>query len=262
MASIKLLDPPDYSGDERQALIDFVLALKKSHIQDFLRQVELPMSGTKQDLRERFQEAIDEGDLAYEQLVDFLDSVAPWGKQHVLLYHGPQHDIQVWNDPDHVHGLLKRHRTGKLFNASLPLILADRLTLSSVTHADGRLRITAVQKREYRDRAPEHDEQKEINGKRVFLDAYTGHLTRTLAAFEWDLKANVAMLQITQLQRDGDYEKVAKQLFYHPCGNRFVRIAQPCDIDAQASKGQIVQTGVANHERLGRAHVHHCENTA
>ena len=26
MASIKLLDPPDYSGDERQALIDFVLS--------------------------------------------------------------------------------------------------------------------------------------------------------------------------------------------------------------------------------------------
>jgi len=53
MASIKLLDPPNYSGDERQALIDFVLALKKSHIQDFLKQVELARSGTKQDLRER-----------------------------------------------------------------------------------------------------------------------------------------------------------------------------------------------------------------
>jgi len=52
MASIKLLDPPNYSGDERQALIDFVLALKKSHIQDFLKQVELPKSGTKQDLRD------------------------------------------------------------------------------------------------------------------------------------------------------------------------------------------------------------------
>ena len=26
MASIKLLDPPNYNGDERQALIDFVLS--------------------------------------------------------------------------------------------------------------------------------------------------------------------------------------------------------------------------------------------
>jgi len=42
MSSIKLLGPPDYSAEEQQALIDFVLALRKSHIQDFLRQVELP----------------------------------------------------------------------------------------------------------------------------------------------------------------------------------------------------------------------------
>ena len=41
---------------------------------------------TKEDLRQRFQEALDEGNLTYERLVDFLDSVAPWGKQHVFLY--------------------------------------------------------------------------------------------------------------------------------------------------------------------------------
>jgi hypothetical protein len=34
-----------------------------------------------------------------------------------------------------------------------------------------------------------------------------------LAAFDWDLNANVAMLQITQLQMEGDYEKVAEQFF-------------------------------------------------
>jgi hypothetical protein len=88
-------------AEEQQALIDFVLALRKSHIQDFLKQVELPKSGTKEDLRERLQEALDEGELTYEQLVDFLDSVAPWGKQHVFLYHGPQHDIQAWKDAEH-----------------------------------------------------------------------------------------------------------------------------------------------------------------
>jgi len=211
MASIKLLDPPNYSGDERQALIDFVLALKKSHIQDFLKQVELARSGTKQDLRERFQEAIDEGNLAYEQLVDFLDSVAPWGKQHVFLYSGPRNDVQAWKDPDHVHRLLKQHRLGKLFNARLPLILPEKLTLSAVTHANGRLRVTAVEKREYTERTPEHDEEKETDsGERITLKAYMHHLTRTLAAFDWDLNANVAMLQITQLQEDGDYEKVAE----------------------------------------------------
>jgi hypothetical protein len=212
MASIKLLGPPDYSAKEQQALIDFVLALRKSHVQDFLKQVELPKSGTKQDLRERVQEALDGGDLTYERLVDFLDSVAPWGKQHVFLYQGPRGDVQEWKDPDHTQRLLKQHRLGKLFNARLPLILPEKLTLSSVTHAEGRLRVTAIEKRDYTERTPEYDEEKEAeSGERITLKAYTHHVTRTLAAFEWDLNANVALLQITQLQEEGDYEKLAEQ---------------------------------------------------
>jgi hypothetical protein len=212
MASIKLLHPPDYSAEERQALIDFVLALRKSRILEFLKGVELFGSGTKQDLRDRLQEALDEGDLTYEQLIDFLDSVAPWGKQHVFLYHGPPNDVQAWKDPDHVHRLLKQHRIGKLFNARSPLILPEKLTLSSVTHADGRLRVTAIEKRDYTERTPEHDEGKETeSGEGITFKAYMHHLTRTLAAFEWDLNANVAMLQITQLQEDGDYEKLSEQ---------------------------------------------------
>jgi hypothetical protein len=191
MGSIKLLAPPDYSAEERQAVIDFVLALRKSHIRDFLTQVELPKSGTKDDLRERFQEAVDSASLTYEQMVAFLDSAAPWGKQHVLLYRGPSTDMQAWKDPDYTLGLLKQHRLGRLFNARLPLILPGKLTLSSVTHADGRLRVTAIEKREYAERTPEHDEAKETqSGERITLKAYVHHLTRTLAAFEWDLNAS------------------------------------------------------------------------
>jgi len=210
--SIRLLGPPDYCDEEKRALIDFILALRKSNIQGFLREITLPKSGTKEDLRERLQGALDAGKLTYERLVEFLDSVAPWGKQHVFLYHGPRNDMRSWKDPAHAERLLKQHRLGKLFNARLPLILPGKLTLSSVTHADGRLRVTAVEKREYTERTPEHDEEREAaSGERITLKAYMHHLTRTLAAFEWELNANVAMLQISQLQEDGDYEKLAEQ---------------------------------------------------
>ncbi len=214
METIKLLKPPEYTTEEREALVDFVLALRKSHVQDFLKRVDLPMSGTKPELRSRLQEALKDGDLAYERLVDFLDSVVPWGKQHVFLYEGPRGDMQVWKDSGHIQGLLKQHRLGRLFNARLPLVFPEMLTLSSVTYSDGRLRISAVQKREYTERTPEHDEEKEtVDSERVTLKAYVHHVTRTLAVFEWDLNANVAMLQITQLQQDGDYEKVAEEFF-------------------------------------------------
>jgi hypothetical protein len=214
METIRLLQPPEYTMEEREALVDFVLAFRKSHIRDFLKEVDLPVSGTKPELRSRLQDALKDNGLAYERLVDFLDSVAPWGKQHVFLYTGPRGDMKAWKEPHHVLGLLKQHRLGKIFNARLPLILPDRLTLSSVAHSENRLRINAVQKREYTERTPEHDENKETeDSERITLKAYRHHLTRTLTAFEWDLNANVAMLQITQLQRDGDYEHVAGELF-------------------------------------------------
>jgi hypothetical protein len=214
MASIRLLHPPDYTVEECQALIDFVLALKKTQIQDFLQRVELPKSGTKSDLRERLQEALDEGDLEYGQVVQLLDSVVPWGKQHVFLYSGPREDVRAWKNPDHLRQRLRQHRLGRLFNARLPLILPDRLTLSSITHTDGKLRVTAVQRREYTERTPEHDDQKETEeGERILLKAYVHHIARTLVAFEWDLDANAAMCQITQLHRDALYEEVAAEFF-------------------------------------------------
>lgn len=210
MEPIRLLKPPEYTSDERDALLDFVLALRKSHVREFLKGVELPVSGTKATLRSRLQEELKKGGVTLDRLVEFLDSVAPWGKQHVFLYDGPRFDLRPWKDPGHVQGLLKQHRLGKLFNARLPLVLPDKLTLSSVTHSDGRLRVTAVQKRDYSERAQEHDEEKNTpDGERISLRAYVHHLTRTLVAFEWDLNANAAMLQITQLQMDGDYEELA-----------------------------------------------------
>ena len=214
MDSIKLLQPPEYTENERQALIDFVLALKKTYIQEFLRRIELPKSGTKPNLRERLQESLGEGRLTYEQVVDFLDSVAPWGKQHVFLYTGPRDDLVSWKDPNLLQQHLKRHHVGKFLNARLPLILPENLMLSSITHSDERLRITAIQKHDYTERAPEHDGEKETeDGATVILKAYMHHLSRTLVAFEWNLSANTAMLQITQLHRDTLYEEVAEEFF-------------------------------------------------
>jgi len=212
MPSVRSLPPPQYTDDEKIALIDFLLSLKKVHVQDFFRAVNLPTSGSKSDLRERLQEALDAGEVSYERAVDFLDSIAPWGKQHVFLYSGPRGDLQPWKDPDLLMQHLKQHRVGKYFNARLSLILPEVLTLSSIAHFDDKLRVTAVQKRSYSERAPQHDDTKVAeDGTQIVLRAYANHVTRTLVTFEWDLISNTAMLQITQLHGDRLYEQVAKE---------------------------------------------------
>ena len=212
--SVKLLQPPQYTDDERQALVDFVFSLRKTYIQDFLGEAELQRSGTKDELRDRLQDALDEEAITYEALVAFLDTVAPWGKQHVILYTGPRGDLQSWKDPESVLQHLRDHRVGKFFNARLPLILPDKLTLSSITHSEGVFRIAAVQKRDYTERMSDHDEHKETeDGTLITLRAYANHLSRTLVSFEWDLQSNMAMLQITQLPKDTLYEEVVREFF-------------------------------------------------
>jgi hypothetical protein len=214
MTSIKSLPPPEYTEDEKHALIDFLLALRKSHIQEFFRRIKLPTSGTKTDLRERLEEALDGGNVSYEQAVDFLDAVAPWGKQHIFLYAGPPGDLRPWKDLDLLLPHLKTHRVGKYLNARLPLILPEKLSLSSIIQLDGKLRVTAVQRRDYAERAPDHDETKETEeGSPITLRAYIEHVSRTLVIFEWDLPSNTAMLQITQLRGDRLYEQVRKEFF-------------------------------------------------
>jgi hypothetical protein len=212
--SIKMLKAPGYMDEELAQLVTDLLVLKKSQIQDFLGQNELRRSGTKAELREWIEEALRDGELAPERIVQFLDEVTPWGKQHVYLYAGPGSSIADWKKPDWVANLLKQHRVGKYLNATLPLALPEAMKLSSILHDNGRLRITAIKKREWWERDEEFDEAKRTpDGDRIELRAFVHRVTRSLVAFEWDLTANTAFLQISQLPAGFRYEEVQKEFF-------------------------------------------------
>jgi len=212
--SLKTLKAPEYTDEEQAQLVTDLLVLKKGQIQGFLARNELPRSGTKAEIRDRIEEALREGDLPPERIVQFLDEVTPWGKQHVYLYKGPGSSIANWKKTDWVASLLKEHRLRKYLNATLPLALPDAMKISSILHNGRRLRITAIKKREWWERDPEYDESKVTDeGDPVELRAFIHRLTRGLVALEWDLNANTAVLQISQLPTGFRYEQVAKEFF-------------------------------------------------
>lgn len=209
---ITTLAAPEFSDDERAQLVTHLMALKKVQIQGFLIENELAKSGTKPELQSRIEEAIVDGALDVECLVRFLDEVTPWGTQHVFLYRGPTGSIAEWKKPEWVADLLKRHRLGKYLNATLPLALPDKMRVSSIVHDGRRLRITAIKKREWTERNPAYDETKRSDaGEMIELRAFVHRVTRGLVAFEWDLSANTAFLQISQLPRHSRYEEVAEE---------------------------------------------------
>jgi hypothetical protein len=203
-----------FTRDERELIVADLLALKKTLIGEFLSRHDIPKSGTKEEIRSRIEETLDEGTLALRGLVQFLDEVIPWGKQHVYLYSGPKASIADWRNADWLASRLKKHRMGKYLNASLPLVLPEKMSLSSILHDGGRLRVTAIKRRDWYERDPEYDQSTSTDdGEDVELRAYVHRVTRSLVAFEWDLTANNAMLQISQLPSRFDYAQVAEEFF-------------------------------------------------
>jgi hypothetical protein len=119
--AIHRLTPPTYGDEEIALLVGELLTLKKTQIGEFLGLVELPTSGTKEQLRARIEGRLEDGSLPASAIVQFLDVVTPWGKQHVYLYRGPKSSIVNWRKDGWIKAHLKEHRVGKYLNAQLPV---------------------------------------------------------------------------------------------------------------------------------------------
>jgi len=212
--------PVEYTDDEKAVLLDLLMALRSTEIRPLLELHELPKSGNKKELRERVLTAIEHDSLTYSAILRWIDRWAPWGKQHVFLYDGPEGSMcDNWDNADWVQGHLGRHGVSHLLEAPLLLALPEDLTLSAIEWTEGFLRVTAVERRDYWERNREDDEQRHKDtGEEVELRAFVHHVTRGLVIFEWDLNANIAALRISQLPSGTKYEGVAQRFgaLVHP----------------------------------------------
>ena len=189
------------------------MGLKLQHVRDFLSQMQLLKSGNKQELRERIEGALETGAITDDDLVRLLDSVAPWGKQHVILFNGPADPPAEWRTEAAVRAHLRRYKVDGLLNASIPLVLPTELELSSIDYQRDRLRILAVERRDYTDRIPDLDTTDHLStGETIEFRAHRRSIERGLVIFEWNLVANTAMIQITELPSGSDYEAVRDRL--------------------------------------------------
>lgn len=207
--------------EEQQALLTFLLALRLDRVREFLGRHGIARYGNRADLRERLEENLHEGTITIVDLVVYLDEVEPWSKQHVYLYNGGDGLVADWQDANALRGRLRAANVAELLDARLPLVLPEELTLSSIALDRDRrfVTISAVERREYREREPSRDRvEVDAAGRTVELLAYVHVVTRGLLTFRWDLATNTAALHITQAGRGYDYEDAEQ---------RFARLVQP-----------------------------------
>jgi hypothetical protein len=197
---------------DADVLIDHLLALSNTELRGLRRRSQLASSKTKAELRDILASAIANGTLTTKAIVDFLDEVTPWGKQHVLLYKGKAGTQKEWTTRKQVEATLGKHGLTDLMDKQVPLVLPKTLTLGSIHSTSAVLRVTAIRRREGWVR--DHNLLKHgttADGREVEYRGFVRQVLRGLVAFEWNLVANEAMLQISQLPTGGSYEGVAAE---------------------------------------------------
>lgn len=220
-----------YTEEEKRLIVQYVSELRKDYIVGFLQERKLLRSGTKEDLRDRIQQNLDDGHIKHAELVELLDSVTPYGKQHIYLYNGPESEITTWRDAGRVAAILEQNDLLKYLETSLRLLLPSNMSLTRINYQpEQRLTVTAVERREHFERLPSQDTKKTLNGKEIELRAFLHQITRGVVIFDWDLVSNTAQLQISQLASGTRYEDVLESFEDLTAPWLQIRLFSPIDI--------------------------------
>ncbi len=197
--------------DEEKILVDrYIESFTVKELKTFLSAKNLSVDGKREDLLSRIREERSAGTISFSELVAELDRTQPWGAQHVILFGEPAGlpNADSFEGLTEFRELLKSVKLLKALGKRIALILPEALTVSAIEYSDVALRITAVERRHGFVRDEDMDEWgTDEHGQRVHKRAYIEEINRGLIIFEWDRIKNVAMLQITRLPTNDDYDK-------------------------------------------------------
>jgi len=184
---------------EQDLLVDVLLGLRVDRVREFMDGVGLPRSGTKADLRSRADDALTSGAVSIDELIDYLDRVEPWGRQHVIVLEADPSLADGWRRQDGVRRRLASAGLDALLDRRRRQRLPEELALSSIVINDGSIEIVAIERRDYEERAPESDRlEHEDDGQLLTFKAYRHVVTRGIVALRWNTATRAAALHISE----------------------------------------------------------------
>lgn len=193
---------------EINELVSHVMALRKDFIQSLLAEAQVTSSERNQrkaDLRIVLHQAIEDGRLSIDRVVQFLDEHEPGGKQHVFLWRPSKAFNDQWRDVQTVRRRLGRNpETKDLLGASIPLVMPAELELSAIHADEDMIEVLAVEARRYFERDEQYDAETTSNdGLPVELRAYVERVARSTVLLRWDVSHRHAAMHITQATSRG-----------------------------------------------------------
>jgi hypothetical protein len=194
--------------EERDLLLAQLSALHSNLIRDFMRENEIgPLSGRKDELVDRIRAGLVGNDVTWRELIEYLDRVEPFNKQHVTLYRFRGDAGADYANAEAVKALLAKHGLSDVWENRLPLAAPEDLTLSAVSFHDDTLEVYAIGRRTYPERR--RDRESEVSlGPRFEARVYENVAIRSWVRLLWHVPSGHASLQISQLPRQGLYDAV------------------------------------------------------
>jgi hypothetical protein len=186
---------------DQDIALDLLLDHKAQFVRAFLEGHGIPTSGTKEELRDRLDQALGTGRVAVGDIIEHLDEIEGWGNQHLYLYRAPDGLLPTWRSETSVKAILRTAKKISLLNAHLPLAYPSEPTLSRIAWSPDRIRFVWITTRTWEERLEEDDER---DGSKVWK-AYEERVARGVLAFDWNLLSGEAMLMIERLPSGNDY---------------------------------------------------------
>jgi hypothetical protein len=202
-----MTDPEQDQRSEQDLLVDVLLGLRVDRVREFMDSVDLARSGTKAELRERVEEALTSHAISLNVLIDYLDQVEPWGRQHVIMLEAEASAANGWRREDGIRRRLADAGVEGLLDRRKRQRLPESLTLSSISTSGDTIVIVAVERRDYDERAPEYDSvDHDDDGQLIILKAYRHVVTRGIIALRWNTATRAAVLHISEGFGRYDYQ--------------------------------------------------------
>ncbi len=171
---------------------DVVAAQGNAFIRELLREKGLPLSGTKGDFVSRLDAAVQEGALVATEVEEWLQRVEGWGNFHIYPLVVPPEVVgsRRWTEKE------LRRRLAEVaedaWEAPTSHVFPVDLTLTHISFKDDILRMTWHQRGGTRRRVREHDEEKEVDGDLIELEAYLIRAMRRVVRFQVSLREGLA----------------------------------------------------------------------
>lgn len=243
-------------------------ALTVGQREQFMVQNDLPRSLSKSaEVLDRIKQSLKAKELSYDDIVAYLDEVAPWGKQHVFLFKGPAGSIKkTWKNAKWIEERLAKKAPdfAELIDAPVQVGLPDKMTPVAVEVSSKNVCLKFVQRRELIQHDAEYNKPngKTPAGEIIEYRAYVHRVVRNHVTFEWDTVNNTAMLRITQLPGRMRYDRVHNEfsqlvspwltLSQFRVVNLQKAIVKLCRLE-KSGKGITRAHGVDIHSLLGRS---------